>query len=151
MEDKLKSLDTFEKDSLVFIFEELFEKVEREVIGKKIEYFQKYFIGTLNNPIREHNFDERRFFLDVLGGMSLLECELLRELYNYERNQLIQVGDLRREGIDQYAIVGSINRLKSYGFLIAFRPTVFGGSDELNEKVELSPFGLKFYEFCIKS
>lgn len=140
------------KDGLVFIFEELFEKVEREVIKKKIEYYQKYFIGTLNNPVNESNFGERRFFLDILGTMSLLECELLIELYNYERSQMVQVGDLRKEGVVQYAIVGAINRLKSNGLLRAIRPSIMGKAEyELREEVELSSLGLKFYEFCMES
>lgn len=152
MQDKLESLCIYDKEALVFIMEELLDKVEREVVTKKLDYLQNYFINMLWDSVNESNFDERKFFLDSLGAMSLLECELLTDLYGYKKEKMVKVGDLKKEGIDQYAIVGGINRLKSYGFLRAIRPSVMGKAEyEMREEVELSSFGLRFYEFCIKS
>lgn len=152
IQENLQSLDENDREAIVFIIDEWFEKIEAEIIDKKIEYLKQYFLNTLKKPAKENNFDERRFFLDKLAAMSLLECELLTKLYDHERNQFVPISDLMMGGIDQYAIIGAINRMKSYGFLRSIRPTVFGNAEyELREEIELSPFGLKFCEFCIKS
>ena len=84
--------------------------------------------------------------------MSLLECEVLGNLYN-QTNQ-VRVGDIQKSGVDQYAIVGAIGRLKSFGFLVSGQASfsIGGGVDNmLNETVKVSNFGRRFCEFCLRS
>ena len=84
--------------------------------------------------------------------MSLLECEVLGFLYN--QNQLLRVGNVQKPSVDQYAIVGAIGRLKSFGFLVSGQASFSIGGDvdnTLNETVKVSDFGRRFCEFCLRS
>jgi hypothetical protein len=152
--ENLQSLDEIDREAIVFIIDEWFEKIETEIIYKKLEYLKQYFLNTLKSPAKENNFDERRFFLDALSQMTLLECDVLSDLFY--RNELIQVKEIHREGMDQYAIVSSITRLKSYGFLSSSQIGITLddlGADldfNLKESVKITEYGMKFCEFCLK-
>jgi len=152
LEDKLAPSETYDKEALTAIIEELNEKIEREQVQEKREYFKSYLKNTLINPIKQGNYDERRFFLDTLGSMSLLECELLG---SFNKNtEPTGVSQIQKSGVDQYAIVGAVGRVKTYGFLISGQPRIIigGGQDNsLLETVKISDFGKRFFEFCLKT
>ena len=151
LKDRLASPEAHDKEAIGAILEELNEKVERESVQEKREYLKTYLKSTIMNPVTKGNYDERRFFLDTLGGMSLLECELLAFLY--KKLNGIEVGKIQKTGVDQYAIVGVVGKLKTYGFIISeqLSVTIGGGADNaLREKVKVSDFGRRFCEFCLK-
>ena len=84
--------------------------------------------------------------------MTFLECEMLSVLYN--QSAPTPVGQIARPNTDQYAIVGAVNRLKSYGFLKAFQGSfaIGGGVDNvLQERVQVSTFGKEFRDFCLEA
>lgn len=149
--DKIALIESHHKDKLIAIIEELNEKVEHETVKEKIDFLKNYFRSTLVNPITDSNFDERQYFLNVLGSMTLLESEILKFLLN-KNNIPTQIIDIKINDIDQYAIIGGVEKLKSYGFLESQTISVMigtGQDNRLKEKVNLSDFGKKFYEFCI--
>lgn len=146
LKGKIASVQEHDEEALAAIIEELNENVEREHVEKKRFFLKCYLKNTLIYPIK-NNYDERLFFLDTLGTMTLLECELLIDLHR--QKQLVKVESLEKLGANQYAIVGAINRLKSYGFLKSGSPTWDGIGDPLKETVELSHFGRRFCEFCL--
>ena len=151
LKGKMASPDEHDKEALAAILEELNEKIEREQVREKREFFKTYLKNTLIHPVKG-NYEERRFFLDTLGSMSLLECEVLGFLYN--QNQPVRVGNIEKSGVDQYAIVGAIGRLRSFGFLVSAQASfsIGGGVDNtLNETVKVSDFGQRFCEFCLRS
>jgi hypothetical protein len=127
LEEKLAPLEEHDEEALIAIIEEIHEKVEREHVREKINFFKTYFKNTLYLPVKENNFDERRFFLDTLASMTFLESKVLAFLFS--QNQLIRIGSIRINNIDQYAIVGAINRLRSYGFLITAQGAFALGGD----------------------
>ena len=148
---RIPSPEEHDKEALAAIIEELNEKIERELVREKREFFKAYFKNTLIYPVKG-NHEERRFFLDTLGSMSLLECEILGSLYN--RNQPLIVGNVQKPSVDQYAIVGAIGRLKSFGFLVSGQANFSIGGDvdnTLNETVKVNRFGRRFCEFCLRS
>jgi len=147
MKDKIKAVNNQNNDALIAIIENLNEKVEKEPLKEKRQFLKNYLRSTLIDPIT-NNFDERRFFLDVLGSMTLLECELLKFI-NSQQGFII-VGKIELAGIDQYAIVGAVGMLKNYGFLTTAQMMIsFGGDNSLNEQIQVSKFGKKFIEFCL--
>lgn len=149
--DRIASIEEHDTDALAAIIEEVNEKVEREQVSEKWVFFKTYLKNTLIHPVKG-NFDERRFFLDTLGLMSLLECEILGVLYNQDKT--VRVRKIQKPGVDQYAIVGATSRLKSYGFLVSGQGsfTVGGGADNmLDETIKMSNFGRRFCDFCLRS
>ncbi|NMH72768.1 hypothetical protein HF078_06765 [Bacillus sp. RO2] len=146
-----KDFQEHNTDAIIAIMEEFNEALEREHTSQKREYFKKYLKNTLINPVT-NNFDERKFFLETLGGMSLLECEVLIFLnHNYGSN--IRVGAIEKPGINQYAIVGAIGKLKSHGFVQTGQGSMTIGSgldNMLNEIVSISSFGQVFCKFCLE-
>lgn len=146
----LPPIDIHDSDKLIALIEELNDKIEREHIEQKRDYFKNYLLSTLLSPTNT-NFDERRFFLDVLGNITLLECEILLFLYQYIGTP-IRIGTINKPNVSPYAIVGAIGRLKTYGFVKSSIDGIhFGGSDNtLNEFVTPSNFGVDFIHYCLK-
>lgn len=150
MKDSISSLDNQDPNQLEAIIESLHEKIEAEPTEEKRDYFKKYFKSTLKNPVAG-NFDERRYFLDTLANLTLLECELLICLKT--QPSALQVRSIQKPGVDIYAIAGSIGRLKTNGFIAASQGSIsIGGSTDnsLNELVTLTAFGRKFIQFCLE-
>jgi hypothetical protein len=151
MRDSIGTLEQQNPVELEALMESLHEKVESEPTSEKREFFKNYFKNTLKQPVSS-NYDERKYFLETLNEMSLLECEVLALIKSESRQ--IKVGDLNKQGVNQYAIVGAIGRLKSRGFLTATQGSfAVGGREDnsLKELVTVSPFGLSFSNFCLSS
>jgi hypothetical protein len=144
------SLDNQDEAKLMTLIEKVNNKIEKEVIKEKINYFKNYFRKILVQPVKD-DYDEKVFFLDSLASMSLLEIEILTFLNS--RNDFIQIGVIQKPGIEQYAIFGAFGRLRNLGFLQSA-----GGSFSLGDKsdnylkelVKVSPFGKEFIGFCLK-
>jgi len=148
IKDAIPSIDKQNGPALEAIVDSLHEKVEAEPTDEKRAYFRRYLKSTLKNPVTT-DFDERKFFLNSLDEMTLLECELLAFL---TKNGPTQVGTLSKPGVEQYAIVGAIGRLKSRGFVATTQNSfaIGGGADNsLQEIASVSAFGAKFHAFCI--
>ena len=124
---------------------------EKLTVAEKRQFFKNYFKNTLRWPITT-NFDKRKCFLDTLAEMTFLECEMLS--FPCTQSDPMAVGEIQKPSTDQYAIVGAINRLKSYGFLMVFHGSfaVGGGKDNvLQERVQVSTFGKEFHDFCFEA
>ncbi|BCB04734.1 hypothetical protein [Bacillus sp. KH172YL63] len=152
LKEPLPPVESHNEDELIALIEILNDKIEREHTNEKRTFFKQFFLNTLATP-KQGNFDEKRFFLETLAAMSLLECELLSFLYSEQNkgNSPINVGTINKPGIEQYAIVGAIGRLKMYGFLSAVTNSfaIGGGDNNLQENVSLTNFGLNFVHFCL--
>ena len=149
MRDSIGTIEQQNPRELEALMESLHEKVEVEPTSEKREFFKNYFKNTLKQPVSS-NYDERKYFLETLNEMSLLECTLLAYIkYQIQQTKVRAINIL---GVDQYAIVGAIGRLKSRGFLTAGQGSfsIGGGADNsLEELVAISPFGISFYAFCL--
>lgn len=146
---KILPLEEHDKEKLIAIIEDLNEKVEKESTAEKKRMFKRYFISTLSSPIND-NFDKIKYFLEALSSLSLLECEILVFL---KRNGSALVSSITKPNTDQYAIVGSIGRLKSYGFVASYTQSmnIGGGSDNsLNEVASVSSYGNDFISYCLE-
>lgn len=151
LSSEIAPMDQHNKEALEAIIDELHEKVEAEHAREKREFFKNYFKNTFRHPIKT-DFDKRKYFLDTLGEMTLLECELLVSLST--GNEPVSVDNVEKSNTDQYAIVGAIGRLKSYGFLMASQKSfnIGGGFDNtLREQVKVSSFGREFCNFCLSA
>ncbi len=147
---ELAKMNLHDEESLVAIIEELNEQVEREHTNEKRELLKNYLINTLKYPVKLENYDQRRFFLETLRAMSLLECKLLGWLYN--QTQSYEIGEIAKQGVSQYAIVGAISRLRYYGFIIVNTTSITIGApidNMLSDSVRISDFGRSFCEFCM--
>lgn len=145
---RLLDIEQHDKYKLISIIEETLEKIENETRKEKIQMFKNYFINNLTHPVQER-FDEKRFFLDTLNTMSLLECELLRVLQAEQSPCLVH--QISKPDVDQYAIVGAVGRLKTFGYIKATsgQMHIGGGIDNsLNEFISISTFGQSFCNFC---
>lgn len=136
------------EEDIVSIIEKLNEKIEKENRNEKRELFKKYFINILSID-GEINYDQKKHFLDIVDDLTFLDIELLFLIKN---NPDLFVRSITPGDYDLYEILGSIGRLKNYGFLYVRAGRISIGSDEdntMNEVVSLSSFGNKFVNFCI--
>ena len=145
------SLNEQDEDKLMALIEKINNKVEKELLQDKIDYFKNCFKNILIYPIKEDNdYEEKTFFLDALASMTLLETEILRTLNQQEESVLVR--DINIRGVEQYAIVGAVSRLRNLGFLeLSTRSMTIGGptDNRLTEGIRTSLFGKKFIEFCL--
>lgn len=143
------SLDNQDEIKLAALIEKINNKVEKEVLQEKINYFKYYFKNILTNPVKD-DYDEKVLFLDSLASMGILEIELLKFINS--QSDFIQIGTIQKSETDQYVIVGAIGRLRNFGFLqSASGGMSIGGNDDnyLKERIKLSNFGRKFINFCL--
>jgi hypothetical protein len=149
---QFNSIDVHDEDALIAVIEKLNEKIEQEVLNEKREYFKKFLTSTLTEPTKKHNFDERRYFLDTLASMTLLEIQLIIELSKVKSPVL--VSSIAEPGLAQSKIVGSVGRLKNYGFIDAYTQSISIGANvnnALNEAIMPNEFGLRFFSFCLSN
>ncbi|MFW5891367.1 MAG: hypothetical protein ACOCUI_04030 [bacterium] len=134
------------EDDFIALIEEINEAVERENVETKKNYLKTYFISLLTQPI-QLDFTQKYFFITTLKRMTILEIEILIELY--KDNKTIVVENIKKENVEQYAIVGSINRIKSYGFIMQTEQTWEGLSNPLKERILINDYGKSFCKFCL--
>ncbi|WP_157087727.1 hypothetical protein [Oceanobacillus damuensis] len=150
---RFKSIKSHDEDALIAIIERLNEKIEQEVLEKKRSYFKNFLKHTLSESTNKNNFDERRYFIDTLADMTLLEVELLNYLKSIHPDMTL-VGSINKPGVEQPVIVGAVGRIKNYGFINASQQsmTIGNGSDNaLNQAISLNSFGQKFIGFCLRN
>ncbi len=148
IKDKIKPVENNNSEELEFLLELLHEKIEVEATQQKRFCYKNYFKNSLIVPL-ENQFDTRRYFLDSLSSMSLLELELLAFIKNKKSTM---VGGVEKKGTDQYAIIGAIERLRSRGFLKSSQQGLSTSGDNFQRcSVSLSDTGKEFHDFCIES
>lgn len=148
LKDKIKPVENNNSEELEFLLELLHEKIEVEATQQKRLCYKNYFKNSLIVPL-ENQFDTRRYFLDSLSSMSLLELELLAFIKNEKSTT---VGCVEKKGTDQYAIIGAIERLRSRGFLKSSQQGLSTSGDNFQRcSVSLSDTGKEFHDFCIES
>ena len=129
------------------IMESLHDKVESEPTLEKRRFFKNYLINTLRHP-ESANFDERKYFLDALNDMTILECKILM-LVSISTSLKIQ--EIQIPQTEKYAVIGSIGRLKSRGFVFSIQNDFQIGIDNsVHETAYISSFGQRFYSFCLE-
>lgn len=149
IKETIASIDVQDEEGLISLIEQVNDKIEHEHQEEKIQCFRKYMKNILTNPVNAGNYDKRKIFLDILSVMSLQECEILVLLYNNSHTWM-QVKNISYPNINQYAIVGAISRLKSYGFLKTSQGSFsIGGLDDnlLTENIIINDYGKEFAEF----
>lgn len=152
VKDKIVSMDSQYEDGLISLIEQLNYKVEREHQEEKIKYFKNYMKSILIEPVSNINYDKRKVFLDIIENSTLIECDILVKL-NSIYGKWVQVRYITHKNYDKYAIIGAINRLKSYGFLKTRQEDILVGgvdSNVLSELISISDYGREFVEFIIK-
>ncbi|HUV80995.1 MAG TPA: hypothetical protein VMW21_00520 [Patescibacteria group bacterium] len=149
IKNKIKDIGEHNSDELAAIIEQLHEKIEKEPLIEKREFFKNYFKNTLIQPVNR-NYDERKKFLDILTDISLLEAEVIKFLN--EQTGVVDSLSINKPGIEKSIIQGSIYKLKSWGIITATLGSIaLGGSDGgIHESISLSEFGKRFLDFCLK-
>jgi len=152
IKDIIAPLGSHDIDGLFTLVENISNYVETEHSSVKTEYLKNFIRKLLINPVDNYNFDTRKVFVDILGNASELECTLLTLLYKNKSNK-IKVGEIEILNVNPYAIVGAVNRLKSYGFIKTFQEGMSFGSTEYDnsfmEDISISDYGNEFVEFCL--
>lgn len=149
VKSKIKSIDNQYEDGLISLIEQVNDKVEKEHQKIKFQSYKKFMKNILIDPVSVINYDKRETFLDIIGNMSILECKLLSIIYR--NKDYIRIKDLKIYEVNQYVILGAVNKLKSYGFLMTSQDTIslYGGDNYLNERVCISDYGKEFVEFTL--
>ena len=129
------------------IINEIHEKIEKEESEKKRIYYKHFFVNNVCNVLIL-SYEQRKIFLEAIDHLSVLDLDLLRFLI--EQRKKIQIGSITRGNSTKYEILGSINRLKHYGFIGIYTGSfVINGSTDnsFNDNVEASDYGKSFYAF----
>lgn len=151
IKSQIANMNLQDEDGLISLIEQVNDKVEKEHQEIKFQSYKKFMKNILINPVNSSNYDKRKVFLEVIDEMSLLECEILSFLYS-NIGKKVQVKFINKHGINQYAIVGAVNKLKSYGFLTTAQGSFsIGGNDDnlLEEIVGINDYGIEFVKFTL--
>ncbi|ARZ63908.1 hypothetical protein [Bacillus thuringiensis] len=140
---------TLDMDELLSIIEDLNKKVEREHIEEKRNYFKTYFINNILHPKRV-DYDNKKFFLDILAKMTLIECNSMLHLYNEFGR--VTIDSVMSGASSNFQKLGAMHRLQSYGFIEMeerFKPG-FMGEMTHDTYLSITDYGIKFVQFCLK-
>ncbi|MBJ8188041.1 hypothetical protein [Bacillus cereus] len=137
-------------DELLRIIEDLNEKVEREHIKEKQNYFKTYFINNILHP-NQVNYDDKKFFLDTLANMTLVECNSI--LYLYTKDYGVIIDNVTSGTTNKFQKLGAMHRLESYGFIEMTDVDVKDFSDNYytSKYVSITNYGKKFVNFCLQN
>ncbi|PFC88523.1 hypothetical protein CN272_11140 [Bacillus anthracis] len=140
---------TLDMDELLSIIEDLNEKVEREHIEEKRTYFKNYFINNILHP-KQVKYDDKKFFLDTLSKMTLIECNSI--LYLFDQYERVIIDSVISGATSNYEKIGAMHRLQSYGFIEMGErfKTDFTGKMTHDTYVMITDYGIKFVYFCLK-
>ncbi|AIQ45607.1 hypothetical protein R70723_06630 [Paenibacillus sp. FSL R7-0273] len=143
-------ISNFNQEELIFLIEELNEKVEREISENKLRHFKKYLLSTLTQTDQQ-NFEEQKHFLYTLSEMNLLDFEVMS--YLSQNNSPVILDKIPNTANDVYALVGAVNKLRNFGFLELPRINFMWSGDKKEHSVQnvnITSFGLKFSQYCIQ-
>ncbi|NIL31329.1 hypothetical protein [Bacillus thuringiensis] len=150
--EKIKTTNSIppsDTEELLSIIEDLNEKVEREHIEEKRSYFKTYFINNVLHP--DHvNYDDKKFFLDRLANMTLIECNSILQLYNqFER---VTIDSIISGTTSKFQKLGAMHRLQSYGFIEMEERFKQDFNRDLTHDtyISITDYGIKFVQFCLK-
>lgn len=144
--EKIKSE---ELEGLGRLIDSTLEKIHSASSDEKLDMFRRFIESAVRNPGLD-GFDEREVFLNDLADMSLLEVKLL--VYLFSQNNPVMIIHLPCEGVDVYATLGAVTRLKGRGFIESSRGNYMMngvGDESLLEIIRLSGYGRKFVNFCL--
>lgn len=149
IKQRIVPFETQEVDGLVALIDMVNDRVENEHQDKKMQAYKAYMKDLFLHPVNGSNYDKRTAFLEALGDLRILEIDLIT-YFNNSIGQAIQVSKIKFDGIDQYAIVGAITRLRSLGFI---RPdnmniVISRGDNIFNESYAITDYGIEFVK-CI--
>lgn len=149
IKDNIVSFDKQSESEMISLIEQINYKVEREHQQDKINYYKNYMKRILVDPVNSENYDKRKVFLEIIENTTLLELGVLGYLHN-NYGKWATVRYVRYLNYTQYEIIGAINKLKSYGFLMTRKEDMIVGgidSNTLSELITISNYGKEFVDF----
>ena len=145
VKERIVSIENHNTDLLISLIDKINERVETEPQDRKIETFKAYMKNLFMDPVNVSNYDKRMAFLEALGELLVLEMDLIFYFYKIA-GQSVQVSKIQLAGVDQYAIVGAITRLRSYGFIRPDNKNIIisRGDNIFNESYTITDYGIEF-------
>jgi len=146
-EDKIKNIKfRFEKEpkykdrvleSILFIIDRLDNEMKSRILAR-------LFIQYIDE---QYSWDEFQDFSRIIESFFIVDLKLIR--YLIKVNQPIYIKNIHIKNIKAYTIKGSIERLKTYGFL-ELLPETWGSVGDSNLKqIKLNSEGSNFYNKCL--
>lgn len=154
IQDKFPPVEKHDEALLVSIIEKINEKIERESVKNKIDYFKIYFKNVLLSPVTKNNFDKRTVFLSIISELTLFECDILLRINSLKEDETISALDISRESKEgEYYIGSAMHQLRNFGFIRKYNKGVIyrGETDPaLLDRFKVSDFGKEFIYFCMQ-
>lgn len=130
------------------VIEKIFKSVKDETNPIKREYFKRLFInGLIINDVESYRIE---IFIRVLSELNIVDIKMLRLLH--EKRESIAVQSITDSEFSIEELYGSLNKLKSYGFvnITMSSMTLAGPQSRVKENAILNAFGQNFLDFCLK-
>lgn len=145
-----------DEEEFAALVEKILDQAQIEYKEKKIGYLRNFFKSAVECD-SQGLYDRQQFFLKALSEMDIVQCQILQIMYENENRKVLQgiFGVVAPETqFDEYELLGAVNRLADYGFLMTYYNNVDFTNEELelslNKTVQISDFGKQFTEFCLK-
>lgn len=150
LKDAIIPIEQHDPDALGSLIEKVNEKIECEHQERKFLAYKSYMKSLLLHPVNSTNYDKKAAFLEALNSMLILEIEMI-VLFFQNSGKVIQVRSISKTGVDQYAIVGAISRLRTFGFIKpSNRSLEIGlGDNMLSESYTITSYGSEFVQFTL--
>lgn len=151
--DELKSctipdINVHNPNELMPLIDEVTDNIENEHVEQKRILYKKYFKSLLLTPTNG-NYEERKLFLDVLTKITSLQIELF--IFLLDKKDIIDL-EIIKNGVDNSIVQSTIKQLINYGLVNSNIHSISLGTNfsTMPMKLNITEFGRKFNEFCLK-
>ena len=145
---KLANFEEHNEDELLSLIDEWTDNIENEHLEEKRKLYRRYFEKILITPTNG-NYEERKYFLDILKSITPLQVELLIFLFDHPNALDTQIS---KPGTDNIMIKSAIIQLQNYGLIEAKLDSIII-TDYLSSMpsyLNVSELGKRFKDFCIE-
>lgn len=145
---KLVNFEEHNKDELLSLIDEWTDNIENEHLEEKRKLYKRYFEKMLITPTNG-NYEERKYFLDILKSITPLQVELLIFLFD---NPNVLDTQISKPGTDNIMIKSAIIQLQNHGLIEAKLNSIIitDYSSSMPSFLNVSELGKRFKDFCIE-
>lgn len=129
------------------ITEQVIIMLDRIVSVQKAKFIARLLLSYIEGIFDWETYLDLTICLDA---MFLVDFRLIKLLFDHEDE--MRLGDIEYGSIDKHQVYASIQRMKSFAFIELNEGHTWGELESsLNEKVQLSELGKKFYLSCLST
>jgi len=116
--------EVLESECLPSILEKIHDNIELEPLVDKRDYYKSILKHTIFSK-QAIIYEKSKLFIDAIDKLLIEDIKIIK--YLYDKDDYATIKEICNDKIDEYEVLGTINRLKNYGFIGTYSITINAG------------------------